>query len=53
MDALELGNDSGSLSASRNRQLSPQARGAYADGLDASDWINKDWKHPGLEGGLA
>ena len=27
MDALELGNDSGSLSASRNRRHSPQARG--------------------------
>ena len=27
MDALELGNDSGSLVASRNRQHSPQARG--------------------------
>jgi hypothetical protein len=31
----------------------PKQEGAYADGLDASDWINKDWKHPGLEGGLA
>ena len=27
MDALELGNDSGSLLACRNRRLSPQARG--------------------------
>jgi hypothetical protein len=44
MDALELGDDSGSLSASRNRRHSPQARGGFADGLDASHWINMDWK---------
>ena len=40
MDALELGNDSGSLSDCRNRRHSPQARGGFSDGLDTSDWIN-------------
>ena len=41
MDALELGNDSGSLLADR---ILPKQEGAYADGLNTSDWISTDWK---------
>ena len=44
MDDLELGNDSGSLLASRIDGFLPKQEGAYADGLNALDWINTDWK---------
>ena len=54
MDALELGNDSGSLLACRNRQHSPQARGGFLGwtrrpGLDQQ----RTGSSSGLEGGLA
>jgi len=48
MDALELGDDSGSLLDCQNRRHSPQARGGFSDGLDTSDWIN-DWLEAALD----
>jgi hypothetical protein len=53
MDALELATILGLSQPAEIDSILPKQEGAYADGLDASDWINKDWKHPGLEGGLA
>ena len=40
MDALQLGNDSGSLLACELDGFLPKQEGAYADGLNALNWIN-------------
>ena len=44
MDDLKLSNDFGLSSPTEIDGILPKQEGAYADGLDASDWINTDWK---------
>ena len=48
MDALELGNNSGSLLAAGNRRLSPQARGGFLSWIHHLGWINTDWMERGV-----